>query len=67
MRLKYTYISVFLFLFFLTTVLHAGPLVYFEEKSYDFGEVAQGDILEHEFKLKNSGTSTLVIKKIDSS
>ncbi|MBC6611329.1 DUF1573 domain-containing protein [Hymenobacter sp. BT507] len=42
----------------------AGPNIQFEESKYDFGSVAQGDIVEHTFKFKNTGTAPLVISNI---
>ena len=37
----------------------------FEEESYDFGDIKQGDIVKHAFKFKNVGETDLVITKID--
>ncbi|MBW3130950.1 DUF1573 domain-containing protein [Hymenobacter profundi] len=42
----------------------AGPNIQFEESKYDFGSVAQGGIVEHTFKFKNTGTAPLVISNI---
>jgi len=42
----------------------AGPNIQFEESKYDFGSVKQGDIVEHTFKFKNTGTAPLVISNI---
>lgn len=39
----------------------------FEEKSYDFGEITQGDKVEHVFKFTNTGDAPLVIKEVKTS
>ena len=42
----------------------AGPAIVFEESKYDFGSVAQGGMVDHTFKFKNTGTAPLVISNI---
>ena len=42
----------------------AGPAITFEEVKYDFGSVAQGGIVDHTFKFKNTGNAPLVISNI---
>ena len=37
------------------------PVMTFEEKEYDFGDIKQGDKVEHIFKFKNTGKSDLMI------
>jgi len=41
-----------------------GPQIQFDEMKYDFGSVAQGGIVEHTFKFKNTGTAPLIISNI---
>ncbi len=60
------------FLFFGLGVLitqhsEAAPVITVTEDVYDFGEVKQGDELEHTFVISNSGDETLVIEKVTSS
>ncbi|WP_242928994.1 DUF1573 domain-containing protein [Pontibacter vulgaris] len=43
----------------------AGPAITFEESEYNFGDIAQGDVVEHVFKFKNTGTQPLVISRVD--
>ncbi len=43
------------------------PVMTFDEKQYDFGEIAQGTAVEHIFKFTNTGTSNLVIVDAKSS
>lgn len=42
----------------------AGPAITFEESKYDFGSVAQGGVVDHVFKFKNTGTQPLIISNI---
>ncbi len=37
------------------------PTMEFEEKAYDFGNIARGTAVEHVFKFKNTGKAPLVI------
>ncbi|HEY4652577.1 MAG TPA: DUF1573 domain-containing protein [Pontibacter sp.] len=43
----------------------AGPAITFEEAEYNFGDISQGDVVEHTFKFKNTGTQPLVIERVD--
>ncbi len=42
----------------------SGPVIKFEEKSKDFGELTQGDKVEHTFKLTNVGNEVLKISNV---
>lgn len=42
----------------------AGPVVQVPESSFDFGEVIDGKDYVHDFKIKNVGSSDLVLKKV---
>ncbi|RAU83079.1 DUF1573 domain-containing protein [Pontibacter arcticus] len=42
----------------------SGPALTFEEAEYNFGDIVQGDVVEHTFKFKNTGTQPLVIKDV---
>lgn len=64
--LKVTVIAVF-FLLYLSGLCHAQPEIMISEEEHDFGEVKQGEVLEHTFKVFNVGTETLVIQKVTSS
>ena len=48
-----------------TKTTTAGPVMTFAETKHDFGNIKQGDIVEHVFKFKNTGTAPLVIKQVD--
>lgn len=40
------------------------PVITFEEASKDFGDITQGDKVEHVFKFENTGKSPLVISNV---
>lgn len=39
------------------------PIISFDKASYDFGTIDEGDVIETEFLITNSGKSDLIIKK----
>lgn len=41
-----------------------GPIIAFEESSRDFGNITQGDKVEHVFKFENKGKTPLVISNV---
>lgn len=41
-----------------------GPIITFEEKSHNFGDIYQGDKVEHTFKFANTGTEPLIITNV---
>lgn len=41
-----------------------GPVIDFAEKEKDFGDITQGDRVEHVFKFTNSGDTPLVIQNV---
>lgn len=41
-----------------------GPDITFTEKSHDFGNINQGDVVEYTFKFKNTGNQPLVISNV---
>jgi hypothetical protein len=42
----------------------SGAVITFKEKSVDFGDIVQGEIVEHTFVLTNSGTEPLIISNV---
>ncbi len=42
-----------------------GPAISFETAEHNFGEIAQGDVVEHTFKFTNTGTQPLIIERVD--
>ncbi|ARS35108.1 DUF1573 domain-containing protein [Pontibacter actiniarum] len=42
-----------------------GPVLAFEETEFNFGDITQGDVVEHTFNFKNTGTQPLVIERVD--
>lgn len=44
-----------------------GAVMEFVGDSYDFGEIKQGDVVDHTFIVKNAGTKPLVITNVRAS
>lgn len=42
----------------------SGPTITFSEASFDFGDIKQGDKVEHTFTFKNSGTEPLILSNV---
>jgi hypothetical protein len=40
------------------------PKIEFEENSFDFGDIHQGDVVQHIYKFTNTGTQPLVISEV---
>jgi hypothetical protein len=41
-----------------------GPKIQFVESSFDFGDIEQGDVVEHTFAFENIGNQPLVISNV---
>jgi hypothetical protein len=48
-----------------TTVEKEGPIITFEKKSHDFGDITQGDKVEYVFAFENTGTEPLIITNVE--
>ncbi len=44
-----------------------APVVSFDTKSHNFGQINQGDKVEHTFQIKNAGKNDLIIRRVRSS
>ncbi len=44
-----------------------APRVKFDQTTFDFNEIKQGEVVEHEFVISNTGKSNLIIRKIRAS
>ncbi|WP_425638211.1 DUF1573 domain-containing protein [Algoriphagus yeomjeoni] len=42
----------------------SGAVLTFKEKSIDFGDITQGDKVEHTFELTNTGSTPLIISNV---
>lgn len=42
----------------------SGPVIEFQEKARDFGDITQGDKVEHTFVFRNTGDAPLVIQNV---
>src|SRR6188472_1358413 len=43
---------------------NSGPVITFEKKTHDFGDLVQGDVVEETFKFANTGTEPLIITNV---
>ena len=41
-----------------------GPKILFFEDKYEFGDIIQGDVIEHVFEFKNSGNAPLILQDV---
>ena len=41
-----------------------GPKIFFAEKSYDFGDIVQGERVEYVFELENTGNEPLILTDV---
>ncbi len=41
-----------------------GPKIFFAKSSHDFGDISQGDRVEHIFKFENTGTEPLILTDV---
>ncbi|MFN3841014.1 MAG: DUF1573 domain-containing protein [Cyclobacteriaceae bacterium] len=44
-----------------------GPVLTLEKTSHDFGDIQQGDVVEHVFKFTNTGNEPLIITNVQAS
>ena len=42
----------------------SGPEITFFEESYDFGDIVQGDKVEHTFEFENTGNEPLILSNV---
>ena len=67
MMIKNSLFSLFIVLLSSASVyaqVNNGPDFKFDETKHDFGDIIQGDKVEHSFKFTNSGKEPLVISRI---
>ena len=62
--MKNFFIVLMYFVAFGAAAQTAGPIIAWDKSTHDFGDVTQGDKVEHVFKLKNAGTEPLVITNV---
>lgn len=43
----------------------SGPAITFDATEHNFGDIAQGDVVEHTFTFTNTGTQPLIIDRVD--
>ena len=49
---------------FIPQLSNAQPKIVFEQEVHNFGEVMQGEVVEHTFVFHNKGNEELVIDKV---
>jgi hypothetical protein len=42
----------------------SGPVITFEESTHEFGDINQGDVVEHIFAFENTGNEPLIITNV---
>ena len=42
-----------------------GPIISWDKNTYDFGDIIQGEKIEHTFKFTNTGSEPLVITNVE--
>jgi hypothetical protein len=48
-----------------TSVEKDGPVITFENKTHDFGDIIQGEKVEYVFSFSNTGTEPLIITNVE--
>ncbi len=62
--------SVFLFFLLASSIMYGqivGPKIAYQESSYDFGDIDEGVIVEHDFEIYNNGGDVLIINHVRAS
>jgi hypothetical protein len=47
------------------TIVQDGPVITFEKKTHDFGEIVQGDKVEYIFTFTNTGNQPLIVTNVE--
>lgn len=47
------------------TQAKTGPALTFDATEHNFGDISQGDVVEHTFTFTNTGTQPLIIERVD--
>jgi hypothetical protein len=63
MQIKFNLLLVLLFAQLSVFAQSKGPAIEFKEDYHDFGDIKQGQVVEHVFHFTNTGDSTLVLQK----
>ena len=61
---KLFFVAIAMVVFAETNAQTNGPVISWEKSTYDFGDLVQGDKIEHIFKFKNTGKEPLIITNV---
>ena len=61
---KLFFVAIAMVVFAETNAQTNGPVISWEKSTYDFGDLVQGDKVEHIFKFKNTGKEPLIITNV---
>ena len=64
---SYLFLGAMISFLFIPRLSSAQPKIVFEEEVHNFGEVMQGEVVEHTFVFHNKGNEELVIDKVSPS
>jgi hypothetical protein len=62
--MKKLFLAILLVTGFAALAQSKGPVIAWEKSTFDFGDVSQGDKVEHTFKFKNAGNEPLIITNV---
>jgi len=65
MKLSINYLIAFLISVLSVNAQSTGPAITWDKNTYDFGDIIQGEKVEHVFKFTNSGTEPLIITNVE--
>jgi hypothetical protein len=61
---------IFLFLLIVSSISYGqlvGPKISFQENSFDFGNITEGEVVDHDFEIYNTGGDVLIINNVRAS
>jgi hypothetical protein len=59
-----TKIILWISIFIASAAFQSGPILEWESNAYDFGDIQQGEKIEHTFHFTNKGTEPLIITNV---
>ncbi len=65
--MKRRIISMIVFFVFISITISAQPKIQYSEKTYDFGNIHEGDVVTHNYVVWNAGTEDLKLERVRAS